>query len=363
MTQIRFNGTSWEIYMPLIFWFCNKPGLSIPSVALPHTDMILKYKLNDLKSILLNDLSDTYSLSIVPEVKISLITEFILLDMIERTLFGTYSHEYIINRYKIYPNIYVKSESMEIQRTFTLGLIKDIYLISKPINSNLNYYTQEIPNYDYKYKKYIISLEYYKQFIINNVYTSIEQTNYAKDIEIITNNMIELNIYNTTGNGDRIKLLLEHFDQSYLNYFMYYEDKYISKLSPSKQIEMLTLYLQFQYSDKVFINEISPLQSLSIRVNGSEIFAARDSMYYNSVIPYTKFKNSLPTGYYTYTFSLYPLDDQHSGHLNFTNFDDITLIINSDPNVNKTPYLLCNIIKEYNILRVMSGIGSLAWTN
>jgi hypothetical protein len=160
MTKIRFNGTMWEVYMPLIFWFCNKPGLSIPSVALPNTDIILKYKLNDLKNILSNDLSVDYTLSINPQVKIKLITEFVLLDNIERTLFGTYSHEYIINRYKIYPNIFVKSESMNAHRFFT-GLVKDIYLISKPLNSNLTYYKQYIPKYDYKYKLYTIALSYY----------------------------------------------------------------------------------------------------------------------------------------------------------------------------------------------------------
>jgi hypothetical protein len=280
--------------------------------------------------------------------------------MIERTLFGTYSHEYIINRYKIYPNIFVNSESINVHRVFT-GLIKDIYLISKPLNSNLTYYTQEIPKYDYKYGIYIIALQYYNLFITNNVYTSSEQINYAPDIEIIINNMSELNIYNTTGNGNRIKLLLAHFDSKLLYYFMYYEDKYLSKLSLEKQIKILTIYLKFQFSNKVHIKEISPLQSLSIRINGSEIFASRDQMYYNCVIPYTKFKNSLPTGCYTYSFSLYPSDDQPSGHLNFTHFDDITFIINSDSNVNNNPYLLDNVIKEYNILRIMSGIGSLAW--
>ena len=142
---------------------------------------------------------------------------------------------------------------------------------------------------------------------------------------------------------------------------MYFEDKFISRLSTGRQIDALKVYLNYEYSDKVYVNEISPLKKLSIRVNGSEIFAARDDRYYNSVIPYTKFKNTLPTGYYTYSFSLFPLDDQPSGHLNFTNFDDITFIINSDPNVNNNPYLLETVIKEYNILRVMSGIGSLAW--
>jgi hypothetical protein len=360
MTKIRFNGKMWEVYIPLIFWFCNKPGLSIPSVALPNTDIILKYKLNDLKNILSNDLSVDYTLSINPQVKIKLITEFVLLDNIERTLFGTYSHEYIINRYKIYPNIFVKSESMNAHRFFT-GLVKDIYLISKPLNSNLTYYKQYIPKYDYKYKLYTIALSYYNLFIINNIYTSQEQIKYASDIEIIKNNMNELKIYKTTRIGDRIKLLLDNFDSSLLNYLMYYQDKYLLNLSTIKQLSILKLYLKFEFSNKVNVNEISPLKSLSIRVNGSEIFATKDHMYYNSVIPYTKFKNSLPTGYYTYTFSLFPLDDQPSGHLNFTNFDDITFIINSDSNVNTNPYLLETVIKEYNILRVMSGIGSLAW--
>jgi hypothetical protein len=190
MTMIRFNGSSWEVYMPLIFWFCGKPGLSIPSVAMPYTDIILKYKLNDLKIILKNDLSKDYLLSLIPQIKIKLITEFILLDSIERNLFGSYSHEYVINRYKIYPNIYIKSDNINAHRFFT-GLVKDIYLISKPLNSNLTYYTQEIPKYDYKYERYIKALEYYNLYILDNVYTTSDQMDYVTniDIEILLDNL------------------------------------------------------------------------------------------------------------------------------------------------------------------------------
>ena len=360
MTQYRFNGVNWELYMPLFFWFCNKPGLVIPSVALPHTDIILKYKFNDIAKVLSNDLTGKYNLTIIPQIRIKLITDFILLDSIERTLFGTYSHEYIINRYKIYPNIFINSQSINSHKYFT-GLVKDIYLISKPLNSNLTYYAQEIPDYDYKYDVYIKALAYYKLFIINNLYTSTDQLNYATDIEIIINNTAELNIYYNTGIGDRIVILLDNFDSNLINYLMYYEDKYLSKLTSQQQINFLSIYIKYQFSDKVNIKEISPLQSLTIRVNGSDILAARDNMYYNNVIPYSKFKNSIPTGYYTYSFSLNPLDDQPSGHLNFTNFDDVTFIIKSDPRTETNPYTLETIVKEYNILRIMSGIGSLAW--
>jgi len=364
MTQIRFTGTSWQLYMPLIFWFCNKPGLTIPSIALPHTDIILKYKLNDLETFISNDLSGDYSFSTIPNIKITLITDFVLLDTIERNLFASYSHEYIIERYKIYPNEYlIKQESSNVS-TFLSGLIKDIYLISKILSTNLNYYVEKIDKYDYKYKRYTIALEYYNLFIINNVYTSIDQSNYMNDIEIIKINMIELNNYNTTGESDIIELLynqIPYLDIKLLKYLMYYQYKYLSKVSIDKQNKIIRTYLQYEYSNKLVINKISPLETLSINMHGKDLFAMRDDVYYNSVIPYIKFKNSLPIGYYTYTFSLYPREDQHSGHLNFANSSDVILNINSNNQVNNNPYLLNMVVKEYNIIRIMSGIGSLAW--
>ena len=62
-------------------------------------------------------------------------------------------------------------------------------------------------------------------------------------------------------------------------------------------------------------------------------------------------------GQYIYTFSLNPLDPQFSGHLNYTNFNDSSIIITSDKNIFE-PYNIQIIIKEYNILKIVSGIGS-----
>ena len=89
-----------------------------------------------------------------------------------------------------------------------------------------------------------------------------------------------------------------------------------------------------------------------------------DDTYFNTLIPYQKFYNSPPIGYYIHTFSLYPLDKQPSGHLNFNNLENITLNIETSiiDNDNE-PFNLVAIVKEYQILRVMSGQASLAWTN
>ena len=88
-----------------------------------------------------------------------------------------------------------------------------------------------------------------------------------------------------------------------------------------------------------------------------------DNIYFNNLIPYDKFKNSVPTGYYVYTFSLNPLDKQPNGHLNFSNLDNVILTLTNDQNINEEPFNLKIIVKEYQILRLMSGLGALAWHN
>ena len=53
---------------------------------------------------------------------------------------------------------------------------------------------------------------------------------------------------------------------------------------------------------------------------------------------------------------------QWSGHLNFTNLDNAVITVNSNSQ-NNGIYQLSTLLKEYNILRIMSGMGSLAWVN
>jgi hypothetical protein len=197
---------------------------------------------------------------------------------------------------------------------------------------------------------------------------------YKYDINILKNIKIELNKYNTSFNKnivefDRINNIinkfgkLPNFDNNFLEFLMFYQDKYISDVDVNRKDYVMLFYLKYQFKNNKIIEEISPIDNIQIKVNGNELFSPRDSTYFNSLIPYSRFKNSLPIGYYTYTFSLYPTEEQHSGHLNFTNFDDIVINLTSNDMVNNQPYKLNTIIKEYNILRIMSGFGSLGWIN
>ena len=156
-------------------------------------------------------------------------------------------------------------------------------------------------------------------------------------------------------------MLIDNFSGFSLQYLMFYQDKYLTELTEPKQIYNLTIYIKYIYKNKQIINEISPVESILFKVNGTDLFAERDWSYYNYLIPTQKFKTSVPTGYYSYTFALYPLENQPAGHLNFTHFQDIVIKIKSNELVLDNPYVANIIVKEYNILRIMSGFGSLAW--
>jgi hypothetical protein len=377
MVIIR-NNSSYELYIPLIFWFSKKAGMSLPTIALPNTQLRLEYKINELANILDNNLSGSYRYSTNPTCKITLQSEFILLDSMERKLFGSFSHEYVIDRYINAPYNNITNDTTVLVKNWS-GLIKDIHFIAEPENySGLNYFPEITNDYDYQYQRYVTAVKYYNLYQATNYFTSAEQREYNLDINIISQNTIDLNNYILTHGRDsntRIQKYIDFFsrwsiwDSSYelLKFILYYDDKYISFVPEDQKIYSITIYLSYLYSNKMTVREVSPVQSMLIRVNGSDLFAERDWNYYTNVIPYQKFKNTLPTGYYTYTFSLHPTDDQHSGHLNFSFFDDVVVKVKSNmmkpDGTTYGSYKLNTVLKEYNILRIMSGMGNLAWIN
>ena len=60
------------------------------------------------------------------------------------------------------------------------------------------------------------------------------------------------------------------------------------------------------------------------------------------------------------TFSMSPEESNPTGHLNFNLFEEKVLILDAD-NMEKKFVKINVVVKEYNILRIMSGMGTLAW--
>jgi hypothetical protein len=95
-----------------------------------------------------------------------------------------------------------------------------------------------------------------------------------------------------------------------------------------------------------------------LQLNGHDRMAARPSAYFNQVQPY-QHHTRIPTGnVYVYSFALKPEEHQPSGTCNFSRIDNATLSTAA-----AAPGTLKVFAVNYNVLRVMSGMGGLAYSN
>jgi hypothetical protein len=111
---------------------------------------------------------------------------------------------------------------------------------------------------------------------------------------------------------------------------------------------------------------ISPIDSTKIQFNGQDREITKYSMMYESVYPFLRHTSTPPDGVNIYSFSLEPKMFQPSGAANLNEMVDVSLIFNINSTyvnsyINQYPlrlgiYVVCN-----NILRIMSGLGGLAY--
>jgi len=117
----------------------------------------------------------------------------------------------------------------------------------------------------------------------------------------------------------------------------------------------------------------NPVQLGLLQLNGHDRFDQRDGDYFNYVQPYQCFSNTPSDGVNVYSFALTPEEHQPSGTCNFSRIDNATLALtlgraNESSSSFKNVYLNSdselNIYAfNYNVLRVMSGMAGLAYSN
>ena len=108
----------------------------------------------------------------------------------------------------------------------------------------------------------------------------------------------------------------------------------------------------------------NPFKSCLLQLNGNDRFAERDGSYFNYVQPY-QHHNNIPKnrGINVYSFALKPEEHQPSGTLNMSRIDTAVLSLNYDPTPAGTSHSVNIYAVNYNVLRIMSGMGGLAYSN
>ena len=110
-------------------------------------------------------------------------------------------------------------------------------------------------------------------------------------------------------------------------------------------------------------NEATAVNSLSkglLRLNGQNRFAERDATYFNDVQPYQHHTGCPATGINCYSFALKPEEHQPSGTCNFSRIDNAELVVSPAADTVESITVFAH---GYNVLRVASGMGGLAYSN
>jgi hypothetical protein len=117
----------------------------------------------------------------------------------------------------------------------------------------------------------------------------------------------------------------------------------------------------FPFGAVLFGQEVGPLYNFKVVLNGQDRFKEQIGKYFNQYQPFVYHSGTPYPGIYVYSFALQPEEHQPTGTCNFSRIDNAQVAINM-----KATYT--NILQKmfavnYNILRIQSGMGGLAFSN
>ena len=300
------------LFIPLEFWFCRNIGLALPLIALQYHEVKIKIEFEDFKNCCVLTLDG--SPSIVTATKLSdanLWVDYIYLDTDERRKFAQLSHEYLIEQLQ-FTGQETLSQSTRVKLNFNHPC-KELIWVAK--------LKPTLPQHWYNYNANLSG---------GNYSLPINTTAFAEpNIDIDANTS---NYYLGTSNSSNIPI-------------DYLDSGIIDNILP--------------YTTTNFVN---PFNTCLLQLNGNDRFNVRDGTYFNLVQPYQHHTNiPLNRGINVYSFALKPEEHQPSGTLNMSRIDTAVLDVKTQGSA-----IIGNIniyAVNYNVLRILSGMGGLAYSN
>ena len=311
-------ATGAVLHIPLEFWFCRQIGLALPLIALQYHEVKLKIEFETLRNCVFSTngadpTSLTYKL-----LKSDLWVDYIFLDTDERRKFAQLSHEYLIEQLQ-----FTGSESIGASASARIKLnfnhpCKELVWVAKFADT-----TSTTRHHWYNY-----TVRGTGAFIANNEFpgeltTLTTETTFA---EAGGSNILALSTATTAGDMDL------------------YINKLVYNVEPGFNG-----------------NAINPFSKCLLQLNGNDRFAERDGSYFNYVQPYQHHTN-IPAnqGINVYSFAIKPEEHQPSGTLNMSRIDTAVLAVTSRSTVAGVINVYAT---NYNVLRILSGMGGLAYSN
>jgi len=313
-------------YVPLQFWFNRNPGLALPLIALQYHEVKVNIEFAKAGSAEMTcgggRCEKTPASGSWGSAK--LFVDYIYLDTDERRRFAQVSHEYLIEQLQ-----YTGAETIAAATK------------SKSVRLNFNHPVKEII---WRATGMAAVAEQQK---------SVSGTG-QNPILGWTASMTVSGQFGTSGVG-----LSGYGGVSGLEYLPVY--KYNPAGGDNVNVSGHNSCASAQWAD------------VTLQLNGHERFAPRHSEYFRLVQP-LQHHTAIPvmSGIHCYSFALKPEEHQPSGTCNFSRIDNAVLKLNGkstmttsagEGGTTMTNAVLKIYAVNYNVLRIMSGMGGLAYSN
>jgi hypothetical protein len=379
------------LWIPLYFFHCRNDGLALPLIATQYHDTNIYIQFNPLSSLVVNS-AGAPALSGVSIGACSLYVDYVYLDSEERKKFAQASHEYLIEQLQFTGSESVTSQSSKFRLNFNHPC-KALYW-----NVQQNQFTsgQTFLAYNpYDFNQTIIDASKravlaYTNSVLNGFFsvsvTGLTGSALAFATAINNIKLVYIDNPQITGPVSMTGLLLASFVITGVPLTIDYVSTPVASLptigsrltvGPGAAASDIVVRQWDNYG--TFLDKtVSPLNQVLLQLNGQDRFSIRDAFYFNYVQPWQCHTNTPVDGIFVYSFSLNPEEHQPSGTCNMSRIDNATLNLSfistatvfsasagpQSVNVSVSSGAICNIYAtNYNVLRIMSGMAGLAYSN
>ena len=354
------------LYVPFQFWYCRNPGLALPLIALQYHEVKINLDIRPIDECLwavgsLNcekgsgKVTTAYNQSLVAA---SLYVDYVFLDTDERRRMAQNPHEYLIEQLQFTGDESVGSSSNKIKLNFNHP-VKELIWVVQP-DENVDYCS---------------SLE-----CGQTLYSTLgaQPFNYTDAVDALPNAIHSFGgpesvagsngayitasgLFNDAGAADdeAISSSEQWFGASNPYSAPNFDSDHNSGVSDAGTFVLAETSLDMHCWGE------NPVVTAKLQLNGQDRFSEREGTYFDLVQPFQHHTRSPDTGINVYSFALRPEEHQPSGSCNFSRIDNATLqLVLSNATVEGTKTAKVRVYAtNYNVLRIMSGMGGLAYSN
>jgi hypothetical protein len=378
------------LYVPLQFWFCRNPGLALPLIALQYHEVKINIEIRPLDECLFavkkvtpmstnsEKVSNAYAKSLVAA---SLYVDYVFLDTDERRRMAQNPHEYLIEQLQFTGDESIGSSSNKIKLNFNHPC-KEIVWVVQPdmhvaycdsfLGGRLMHRALGAQPFNYTDAVDALPdsiLAYGSSRQTRGDGSSGASTNAVIDADGLFTDTLSRDISGagiarqaSNGAGGSIASGSDYAATVDIS------DDHVGGAIGGAVSNGLTDAGVFVLAESALNMHCwgeNPVVTAKLQLNGQDRFSEREGTYFDLVQPYQHHTRNPDTGINVYSFALRPEEHQPSGTCNFSRIDNATLqLVVSAAAIGGTQTAKVRVYAtNYNVLRVMSGMGGLAYSN